>query len=126
MKTVTDGRVSILVSELCGTLFYPPFTCIGIEKDGEVIGGVVFNCYEGADIHVTVAGKGWTPGFLADVGQYVFGTLGCERLTSITEQPSIVRIAERLGGKVEGRMRNHFGKGRDGVVIGILKDEYRF
>lgn len=126
MKTVSDNRVVIFVAEQCNTLFYPPFTCLGVEKDGEVIGGVVFNCYEGADIHATVAGKGWTKGFLADVGHYVFDHLKCERITAVTEQIPVVRIAERLGGKIEGCLRSHFGKGRDGYVIGILRDEYRF
>lgn len=47
-------------------------------------------------------------------------------MTAITEQPKIVRIGERLGGQVEGCLRNHFGPMRDGYVIGILKNEYRF
>jgi RimJ/RimL family protein N-acetyltransferase len=127
VKTVTDAlRVSEFVSEKAGVLFHPPFTCMGIEKDGEIIAGVVFNMFEGADIHVSAAGKGWTRGFLADVGEYVFNVLGCERITAVTEQHEIVRFAERLGGQVEGCLRSHFGKGRDAFVVGILREEYRF
>lgn len=126
MRIVTDGRVAKFVSEVVGKGFVPPFTCMGIERHGEVIAGVLFNVYEPPDVHVTVAGYGWTKGFLADVGAYVFGTLKCERMTAITEQPRIVRIAERLGGQVEGRLRHHFGVGRDGYVIGILASEYKY
>lgn len=75
-------------------------------------------------MHVTVAGHGWTKSFLTDVGQYVFGTLRCQRMTAITEQPRIVRIAERLGGQVEGMLRNHFGPGRNAFIVGILKEDY--
>ena len=126
MKIVDDERVARFVSNMVGQGFVPPYTCMGIERDGAIVAGVIFNCFEGADVHVTIAGSGWTRGFLADVGHYVFHVLGCERITVQTEQPKIVRIAERLGGQVEGLKRNHFGRGRDAFLLGILKDEYRF
>lgn len=123
---VTDERVPAFVSALVGKRFVPPFTAMGVERDGEVVGGVVFNVFEGADLHVTVAGRGFNRGFLADVGAYVFQQLGCERMTVLTEQPRIVRIAERLGGQLEGLLRNHFGPGRDGFLVGILREEYKY
>lgn len=127
MKTVTDAlRVSEFVSEKAGVLFHPPFTCMGIEKDGEIIAGVVFNMFEGADIHVSAAGKGWTRGFLADVGEYVFNVLGCERITALTEQPEVAVLGQKLGGQIEGCLRSHFGHGRDAYIIGILRQEWRF
>lgn len=126
MNIVTDDRVALLVSRLVGKSFVPPFTCMGIERAGEVIGGVVFNVFEGADLHVTVAGRGFNRGFLADVGNYVFRQLGCERMTVLTEQARIVRIAEKLGGEIEGLLRNHFGRDRDGYLVGILKDDWKY
>lgn len=126
MNVVTDERVARFVGQRVGEVIVPPFTAMGLERDGEIIAGVVFNCFEGFDLHVTIAGHGWTRGFLADVGQYVFGTLKCERITIQTEQPKIVRIAKRLGGQVEGLKRNHFGKGRDAILVGILAGDYRF
>lgn len=123
---VTDERVALFVSQACDVAFVPPYTCMGIERDGEIIGGVIFNVFEGADLHVSVAGKGWSRSFFRSVGQYVFDQLGCERMTAITENPDVVAIAERLGGQVEGLLRNHFGKGRDGFLIGILKEDYCF
>lgn len=126
MKIVTDDRVARFVSEVIGVGFVPPFTVMGIEKDGEVIAGVLFNVFEGDDVHVSVAGSGFTRHFLEEVGRYIFTTLKCERVTAITENPKIVRLGERLGGQVEGCLRNHFGKGRDGFIVGILKEEYRF
>ncbi len=123
-RYVADERVARFVSEMVGHAFVPPFTCMGIEKDGQVIAGVIYNVFEGADVHVTIAGRGWTRGFLSDVGAYVFGALKCERITVQTEQAKIVRIAERLGGQVEGLKRNHFGRGRDAFIVGILKEDY--
>lgn len=123
---VTDERVAQFVSKTVGKAFIPPFTCMGLEREGQVVAGVIFNVFEGADVHVSIAGRGWTPAFCRAVGKYVFEQLKCERMTAITEQASIVRIGEWLGGQVEGRLRNHFGNGRDGYIVGILKEEYRF
>lgn len=126
MNIVTDERVLHFVSAEIGVAFVPPFTCMGIERDGEIVAGAIFNVFEGADVHVSIAGHGWTRGFCAAVGEYVFGQLGYLRMTAITEHAFVVRIAERLGGQIEGCMRNHFGAGRDGFVVGILREEYRF
>lgn len=121
---VRDARVAEFVGKAIGVVFHPPLTCLGIENDGQVIGGVVFNIFEANDCHVSVAGRGFTRGFLAEVGHYVFTVLGKGRITVITEQPKIVRIAERLGGQVEGLLRNHFATGRHAFVVGILKEDY--
>ncbi len=126
MQVVTDDRVARLVELMTGTNIVPPYTCLGIDRDGQIVGGVVFNHYTRSDIHVSIAGHGWTKGFIADVGEYVFGQLKCLRITAITEQASVVRFAQRLGGEVEGLMRDHFGAGRDAFVVGILRADWRF
>lgn len=123
---VGDERVLKFVSDALGVSLFPPFTAMGIEKNDEIVAGVIFNCFEGSDVHITVAGHGWSRGFYAEVGDYVFHKLGYERMTAITEDHKVARLAEKLGGQIEGRMRNHFGVGRDAFIIGILKDEYRF
>lgn len=102
----------------------PPYVGLGTEIDGEIVNGCVLNVWTGYDIHVTIAGKKWSKGFLALVHHYAFQNLGCVRLTVITEQTSIVRYAERLGGEVEGLLRNQFGPGRDGILVGILKEDW--
>jgi RimJ/RimL family protein N-acetyltransferase len=123
---VTDDRVARFVGARVNAIIYPPFTCMGIERDGQVIGGAVFNCFTGHDLEVTVAGHGWTRGFLKAVGDYVFRQLGCIRMQVTTEQEAIARVSERMGGRREGVLRDKFGRGRDGIVLGILEAEYRF
>lgn len=102
----------------------PPYVGLGTEIDGELVNGCVLNIWTGFDAHVTIAGKKWSKGLLAVIHHYAFQNLGCVRLTVITEQTSIVRYAERLGGEVEGLLRNQFGPGRDGVLVGILKEDW--
>lgn len=122
----TDEAVSRFLSEKLGTVFVPPYTVMGLERNGEIVAGVLFNCFEHPDVHFTAAGSGWTRGFLREVGRYVFGQLGCLRMTATTEQTHVASLAEKLGGQREGVLRDHFGEGRDGVIIGILRREWKW
>lgn len=123
---VTDDRIAAFVAKTCGVVINPPYTLMGIEHGGQIIAGCVFNHWTGFDIHMTAAGRGWTKGFLADVGAYLFDQLRVRRVTVITEQPKVVRLTERLGGQVEGLMREHFGPGRDAFVLGILAKDWAY
>jgi hypothetical protein len=123
---VTGQAVAEFVSARVGAAICPPYTTMGLVHRGVLMAGVVFNQFEGFDVHVTVAGSRWTRGFIAAVGEYVFGQLGCLRMTATTEQGSVINYAARLGGEVEGVMRNHFGPGRDAVIIGILREAWSY
>ncbi|MDI9407817.1 MAG: GNAT family protein [Candidatus Pacebacteria bacterium] len=125
-QIVTDARVARFVGERIGAIIYPPFTCMGIERDGEIVAGAVFNCFTGHDVEITVAGRGWTRAFFRAVGQYAFEQLKCGRVQVTTEDEKIARLAERLGGQREGLLRDKFGPGKDGIVLGVLKREYKF
>lgn len=126
MKIVTDERVGEFVSSRSGIDFALPATFLGIERDGEIVLGVVFNGYTGPNVDISVAGGPWPRGFLERMGRYVFDELGCIRMTAHTEQERVVELACRVGGSAEGCLRNYYGQGRDAVIIGILKSEYRF
>jgi len=123
---VQGERVARFVSEALGFGLCPPYTAVGIERDGHVIAGVLLNHFEGADVHFTAAGAGWTRSFLRAFGAYVFEQLGCQRMTAVTQSLDVAKLAERLGGEVEGRLRNHFGIGQDGIIIGILRQDWRY
>ncbi|GMM93120.1 GNAT family N-acetyltransferase [Qipengyuania sp. MTN3-11] len=123
---VAGEGVARFVSEQVGAAICPPYSTMGLMRGDRLVAGVVFNQFEGFDVHVTLAGRGWTKGFVEAVGEYVFRQLGCLRLTATTEQPEVISYAQRLGGEVEGRLRDHFGPGRDGIIIGILRSEWKF
>lgn len=125
MHTRIDDEVARFVGERCSTIICPPYTAIGLERDGEIVAGVVFNNFTRHDVHVTAAGRRFTRGFLRAVGTYVFQQLGCLRMTITTEQERVIDYAKRLGARTEGRTRNHFGRGRHGVVLGILREDWK-
>lgn len=125
---ITGGAVAEYVAGRIGTVFEPPYTALGVAHEGCVVAGVVFNCWTGPDVQLSIAAE---PGalsrrFLRRCGLYVTKELGCIRSTVITEQRAVVRLVERMGGKVEGTLRSHFGRGRDGVVVGILQEDWIF
>lgn len=123
---VADDRVGVFVAERLDCFICPPFTFLGIEKDGQITAGAVFNCFTGTAVEVTVAGSGWSRAFFRAVGEYVFDQMGCACMSFTTEQEAVARLAERLGGVREGLLRSYFGAGRDGIVIGVLAEEYKF
>lgn len=123
---VADERVARFVADGLDFTLCPPYTAMGIERAGEIVAGVLFNCFEGADVHITTYGKGWTPSFMRAVGEYVYGTLGCARMTAVTESPEVVKLACKMGGLVEGCLRSHFGMGRDALIVGVLRNEYQY
>lgn len=122
---VTDNRVALFVGEQIGAVIYPPFTCMGIERGGKIVAGVIFNCFTAHDVEVTVAGKYFPRWFIREVGNYVFGTMGKLRMSITTEQPEVINYAHRLSAQTEGHKRNHFGEGRDATLLGILKEEWK-
>jgi len=117
---ITGGRVIEYVSSKIGRDIIPPCTAIGREKDGLIVAGVVFNIYTGPDIEVTVAAE------QGGVTRYVFSQLGCLRASITTEQSHVIDLATRLGAQTEGRKRNVFGLGRDAILLGILKEDWKF
>lgn len=126
LATVDHSGVAKFVGLRTGTTFHAPFSCLGTERDGPVIAGAVFNCWSPNDVQLSIAAEpgALTRHFLRRVGERVTVVLGCTRATIETEQPHVIDIALRLGGKIEAIKRNAYGKGRDGTVIGILKDEW--
>lgn len=123
---VADDRVAHFVGRKVGSVFQPPYACLGVERGGDIVAGIVFNVWTGPDVQLTIAAE---PGalsrrFLRRVGLYIVKELGCIRATIETEQPHVVEMALRMGGKIEGVKRDLFGPGRDGTVIGVLKKDW--
>lgn len=124
---VSDQRIADYISAKTG--IRPggsAFTTLGVILNGQIIGGVLFNHYTGFDIHMTVAGeaKAFTPIFYERVRAYVFGELGCTRISITTQQQSVVDLAKRLGAQTEGFKRDQYGPGKGGVMLGLLKSDW--
>jgi hypothetical protein len=127
-RIIDDPRqVAAFVGSKLDTVFIPPYTGLGLEIDRQMVAGVIFNIKVARDVSVTVAGepRAFTRAFLRRIGNYVFKEMDCLRASITTEQESVVALAHRLNAQTEGRKRNHFGEGRDAIILGILRDEWK-
>jgi len=105
---------------------------LGLEENGKLIAGVVFNWYTGASICMHVAaepGKRWlTRDFLFRVFAYPFLQLECNRVTGLvrTDNLTAQRFDEQLGFVREGVIRKGATDGTDFILYGMLKEECRW
>lgn len=105
---------------------------LGLEEDGELIAGVVFNWYTGASICMHVAaepGKRWlNRDFLYRSFAYPFLQLKCNRITGLVKVDNLdaQRFDEHLGFVKEGIIRQGADDKTDFILYGMLKDECRW
>lgn len=105
---------------------------IGLESNGELQAGVVFESSMQNSVCMHVASNGtrhWmTPAFLAFCFRYPFLQLKCERITGLVRADNMdaQRFDEHLGFVREGRLRRACTDGTDLIVYGMLKEECRF
>lgn len=128
MKQIVIGDEAALYVEKCtGCRFWPPFEAIGLKRDGEIIAGAVFNGFNGHSVEMTMAGEklAFTRAYLRRLGDYVFKELNCLRVSFTTHQDHVVDLLHRLGAQTEGRKRNHFGRGKDGIILGLLREDWK-
>lgn len=101
-------------------------TALGVVRDGTLLGGVVYNNYNGHDIHATYAfdsPKWCTPGVLRTLFAYPFVQLDCVRMTAIVGRKNkhARNMVERLGFKLEG-VHPKAADGRvDAMSYGLLR-----
>lgn len=105
------------------------YQAIGLEEDGKLIAGVVYNLYSGADIAMHVAGEGrWLRGeFTHAAFGYPFLQLKTRRVSSYTasRNETSIRLQIGLGFEYEGRMR-HALPDDDVLIFGLLKEHCRY
>ena len=125
---ITDDSLRAYFEDILGeTSEYARF--IGREENGKILGvAAVFN-YDGRSCESGWCGeKGWmTLGFLNLLHDYIFDQLKCVRVTALIDASNQVAIkqAERVGFKLEGRLREGSEDG-DKLVYGMLKKDYKY
>lgn len=108
-----------------------PFSAIGVEAEGQLIAGAVFNIWQPSfgSIHLTLAAtnKHWlNRRIIRALLSYPFSQIGCQRVTALIAKKNkrVRKEAERFGFVMEGVMRKGFGS-QDCVIYGLLKDDIK-
>lgn len=105
---------------------------IGLEKDGELVAGVLFDDYNGSNMWMHVAaipGKRWmTRGFLYATFAYPFLQLNLRRLSGWVEVNNYdaQKFNEHLGFKREAVLKEAGRKGVDVIIYSMFKEDCRF
>lgn len=125
---ISDNRVRAFVVSKTGLVLSQSYTQLGILQRDEVTAGFIFTHFSGHDISVSMAASpgSLTKIFLTRLGHYAYGELGCARVSVLTEQPRVIKLALRLGAQIEGFKRDAFGPGRGATLLGILAADWKF
>jgi RimJ/RimL family protein N-acetyltransferase len=127
-----NDRVTEWVSRLVAEDDFGPSVAIGLEEDGQLIAGVVYNLYtkSGINMHVAaVPGKRWmTRDYLYACFAYPFLSARCHRVTGLVREDNLAaqKFDEHLGFKREGLIRMGCEDGTNMILYGMLRSECRW
>ena len=135
MSTVivsNPGRVWSYVSQKSPVPISAGMQGLGVERDGNLIAGVLYEGYTGHNIWMHVAadpGKFWlNKKFLRSCFLYPFVQLGCQRVSGWVESSNqgARKLDEHLGFKQEAVLHGAARDGGDVLVYVMWRDECRF
>jgi RimJ/RimL family protein N-acetyltransferase len=125
-------RVMRFVAERVGEREFEGYTSIGLERDGELIAGVLYEQHTGPNVMMHVASDGsrhWmTPAYMAACFRYPFLQLGVNRVTALvrSDNDASIKFCSALGFQTEGALREAATDGADLILYGMLKRECRY
>lgn len=108
------------------------YEAIGIERAGEIVGGVVIDNYilgARCSIHCAGDGRRWlTREFLGVVFDYVFRQLGCNAVMNIVDGSNIdsIRFTGHIGFSEVHRIKGGGKGGSDGVIFELQKSDCKW
>lgn len=109
---------------------YTEGTTIGLEKDGALVAGVLYDHYNGASIamHVAAVGKRWmTREFLHFCFWYPFKQLKVKKVIGMvpSSNEQAMRFDKHLGFREEARVKDAHPEG-DLVILTMTEKDCRF
>lgn len=132
MKRIVTGQpvVDWVTAHISRSGSYGPSVGIGLEKDGEMVAGVVYNEYNHVNInmHVAAVGKHWmTREYLWTCFDYPFNQCGVKRITAFIEDENTdaIKFDTHLGFKYEARMKDAYVNG-DILIYVMRRDDCRW
>lgn len=124
-------RARAIVEHELKIKIHEPFSGLIFHRGEEVVGACIFNRYSEyfqnveftcvlfeQDVGIRVCRR---------VAWYIFKNMNCRRCTAITacSNTKAQTALESIGFHVEGRMREYFPNGDDGIVYGLLRSEQK-
>lgn len=131
-RIVSDpARVFAYVREHTPVVVTAGMKGLGLERDGQLIAGVLYEGYNKVNIWMHVAttpGKRWTLEFLRYCFYYPFVELGCRRVSGWVEASNMQarRFDEHLGFRPEAVLHGAASDGGDVILYVMRREECRY
>ena len=104
-------------------------TAIGLERDGELVAGVIYEGYNGHNVwmHVAIPGR-ITKAYLRYCFHYPFIELGCRRVSGYVEARNAQarRFDEHLGFQQEAILSGAASDGGDVILYRMNREDCRY
>ena len=119
------------VCERTGGQYFPgESSAIGLERDGQLVAGVLFDHYNGKSVAMHVAGEGsnWmTRNFLVTCFRYPFVQLGVHKIIGLVDSSNRLarRLDEHLGFTMEAVVKDAAPHG-DLLIYSMTREQCRF
>ena len=120
------------MSRLMPIQMMPGMKCLGLERDGELVAGVMFEGFNGRNewMHVAaIPGARWmTKEYLRYCFHYPFNEMGVDRISGYVNESNEVarRFDEHLGFHEEARLKGAAPDGGDVLLYVMWRDDCRF
>lgn len=131
MRLVTDSEaVAHWVAARCDVgQFQAPYTAFGwADEAGQILGGAVWNNWNGANVELSLAGRGAvTRQAFRDMAAFAFRQIGARRITMHTKASNLrlIQQAARNGFAIEG-YRKAFFPDDDAVALVLPQHQCRW
>jgi RimJ/RimL family protein N-acetyltransferase len=118
---------------IAGPEDFGPYRAVGIVRDGEMVGGILYNnfhpTYQHIEMSIATTGPGWaTRPILRALFAVPFEQYGVRRVGALTPHTGpvvAINMLPRLGFVREGTLRHWYAQGRHAAVFSMTVDEYR-
>lgn len=132
-RIISDpARVYDFVSRLMPLNVVAGMKGLGLERDGELVAGVIYEGYNGQNVWMHVAavpGRRWlNKEYLRYCFEYPFVELGCRRVSGYVEARNLDarRFDEHLGFQQEAVLRGAASDGGDVILYVMWREDCRF
>jgi hypothetical protein len=128
-RIITGAPVGAWVAEVLGRGYFAERSeAIGLERDGQIVAGVIYEEYCGASIvcHIVIAGR-LTSRYLAAIFDYPFNVAGVGKIIAPVSSGNAkaLRVVKKMGFIEEGRIKDARPDG-DFVMLTMTRDACRY
>lgn len=130
-RIVTDSRVVEFVAARIGQV-RGPCTAVGLEKDGRIVAGAIYERCNGHNVFFHGASDGsktWASRqFLRALSAHAFHTLGVPRMTTVVAASNAEALAfdAKFGFREEGRLAQAAHDGSDAIYLVMWREECKW